>query len=462
MVVLAMLSAGIVASGCPSDKGGGDAGTITAVKATACGYFVNVGLFGGPQQLRGCGQPANAPPAAASPTVSLPPEGSAAPMSANDADGAAGVYGPATIFGGRWPCEDKGIDSDGDGNPGNCTVTAPPSGPMTVTVTGTPAGGTVTSSATIVRHPVPVTMGCYSGYGPNCSSPGGFGPFPVEGDEVHVSCSASRESVTGSTRFVKAEHANTTDAEGSPKDFENIPDNPPPNYTRSGVISNVGDVFTAVYNEQIVNPDGSLTVNGVHMYLFGPTAVGEVVKGQATCGVTPSPLPTNDTTPPSCGPLVVEPVGPENPTPKVPRKELVGVFDPGGIEKVTNIKVTNGTVDVGSPSGLPYLQLRPGQTSPLPITATRTPEAERANLPLEWSFDVTDKAGNNAQCPMARAATPAGGSVLTPASGGGATSGAGATTTSAAGGATTTSRPVGASTTSGSTSTTRPASTTTT
>ncbi len=36
------------------------------------------------------------------------------------------------------------------------------------------------------------------------------------------------------------------------------------NYSRSGLINNVGDTFTVVYNQQIVNSDGSLTVHAVH------------------------------------------------------------------------------------------------------------------------------------------------------------------------------------------------------
>jgi hypothetical protein len=214
-----------------------------------------------------------------------------------------------------------------------------------------------------------------------------------------VSCTANAEGITGTTRFVKGLLATATDAEGEPTASEPIPDNPPVNYTRSGEISNVGDVFTVVFNEQIHNPDGSLTVNAIHMYLFGPVAVGEMVKGQATCGLTPSPLATKDDVAPACGKLVVEHLSPEDPTPKSPRTELIGVFDARGLKSIDNIKVTNGTVQVGKPDGAPYLQLKPGQTGPLPVTAIRTPEAESANQPMTWSFEATDMAGNKTQCP---------------------------------------------------------------
>ena len=49
---------------------------------------------------------------------------------ASDSNGARGVYGPATIHGGQWPCEPQGTDPDGDGYPGNCPSQTPPSGPQ--------------------------------------------------------------------------------------------------------------------------------------------------------------------------------------------------------------------------------------------------------------------------------------------------------------------------------------------
>ncbi|HEX8771787.1 MAG TPA: hypothetical protein VF711_13550, partial [Acidimicrobiales bacterium] len=174
----------------------------------------------------------------------------------------------------------------------------------------------MTSSTDITLYSNPPSVPCASGYPPPCTAPGGFGPIPVEGDSLHVTCSASQTSVTGSTTFTNAVLATSTDAEGEPLDQEPVPDNPPVNYTRSGVITNVGDVFVVVYNQQIVDSAGSLTVNAVHMYLFGPTAVGEVIKGQVTCGTTPSAFTSADTVAPTCGRPVVEPNAPDDPTPK--------------------------------------------------------------------------------------------------------------------------------------------------
>lgn len=410
---------------------------VTALTGRACGYFVNVGLFGGPQNLRGCDQSADAPATGSSPLVTLPTGGSATPITADDPDGATAQYGPARIFAGRWPAH---------------VASAPPSGPISVSTVGTPGpNGSVTSTADIVlRTPA------------NPDSPGGFGPGPVEGDELHATCTARESSVTGSTRFVNGLLSTSTDSGGSPVDQEPIPDNPPPNYTRHGVITNVGDVFTVVFNEQIPNPDGSLTVNAFHMYLFGPVAVGESVGGQVTCGATPTSAPPADNRTPTCGVRVVAPVAPDNPTPRSPRQELIGVFDAGGLQSITNIQVTNGTVNV-PPNGTSYLNFKPGQKGPLPITATRTDGAEAAGLPMTWSFDATDTAGNTRRCDgTGSPATDTPSSTTTTTQGGGATTTTGqVSTTTTAARATTTTIATATTVQSGATTTTAAPATTT-
>ncbi|HUQ63817.1 MAG TPA: Calx-beta domain-containing protein [Acidimicrobiales bacterium] len=398
---------------------------VTTVKGEACSYVVKVGLFGGPQGTAGCNEGINgdnsgtprAPQGGTdpfpsdtsySPHVRLPADGSGGSMSASDSNGASGVYGPAKIHGGLWPCEAPGTDPNGDGYVGNCLSSPPPSGPQNASTEGSTSLGTVTSAAEINLRPTPIPIPCYGGpsggYGPNCADRGGYGPFPVSGDSMHVECSANGSAVSGSATFSRATTAHSTDGDGSPLDEEPVPDNPPANYTEHGVITNVGDVFTVVYNEQIHNADGSLTVIGTHMYLFGPVAIGEVRRGEVTCGTDQS-APVADTLAPSCGTPVVKPMGPEDPTPQSPRSELVGTFDARGLQSVTNLEVNEpgpaddtGTVKIGEPEFLPYRQFVPGQTGPLQVTATRTDEAEAARLPMHWSFDVTDMAGNTSHC----------------------------------------------------------------
>ncbi len=62
-----------------------------------------------------------------------------------------------------------------------------------------------------------------------------------------------------------------------------IPTNPTANLSFDGHIHVNGavDNFRYVFNEQIANPDGSLTVNAAHEHLVGPTAVGDLIIGQA-------------------------------------------------------------------------------------------------------------------------------------------------------------------------------------
>ena len=328
--------------------------TVTAVTGRACGYQAIHGSFGGPQVKQGCtGVPVNQPAGSLSPTVTLPsPAGSSTPVTAVDPDGAIANDGPAVIFGGRWP---ENLHN------------GPPSGPISVSTQGTAAGvnagGAVTSSVDITLHPTPIPVACFTGYTPPCLSTGGFGPFPVEGDSLHVECSARHDGASGFTRFVNAELATSAEPDGLPADLESVPDNPPVNYTRSG--AELGEPFTVVYNQQIVNSDGSLTVNAAHLYLFGPSMVGEIIIGQVTCGTSPSPLPSGDGRAPTCGVRVVELVGGGDPAPRVPRKEIVGVFDPTGLQTITNISATNATVQVGEPSsGFPYMTFIPGQTGP--------------------------------------------------------------------------------------------------
>ncbi len=76
-----------------------------------------------------------------------------------------------------------------------------------------------------------------------------------------------------------------TDANGNPVTTVAIPAVPPPNATYRGTIDSVGDSFKFVFNEQVVNRDGSRTVNAGHECLLGPTATGDLVFGQSVCGI---------------------------------------------------------------------------------------------------------------------------------------------------------------------------------
>lgn len=59
-----------------------------------------------------------------------------------------------------------------------------------------------------------------------------------------------------------------------------VPLNPPPN---TGI--DMGSIGKVLFNEQVVNPDGSITVNAFHIQLFGSSGV-DFVLASSTCGPT--------------------------------------------------------------------------------------------------------------------------------------------------------------------------------
>jgi len=201
----------------------------TEVGGGAYGFFVSVGLFGGAPASRG-----------PTPTVTLPSGGSATPVTDSAPSGNA-QFGPAIIF-----TSDK----------------------LDVSTEGTP-GGTVTSSAT-------------------ANNVNRSGQEQLTAATVSSKCTSSGTEHTGSTtisggRLVTSTGANAdSDADDTVVD---LPVNPAPNTPFEGKVEQVGDSFRVVLNEQ-VKTAGGITVNAVHLFLLGPTAVGELIIGQTRCGTT--------------------------------------------------------------------------------------------------------------------------------------------------------------------------------
>lgn len=206
---------------------------VTAVQGSAYGYFSSVSLFGGPPMTRG--------PA---PMVTLPPGGT------ETVPNAIIQYGPAVLF---------------------------TSDQITVTSTGTVGpSGSVTSSAII------------NNINKSTTQPGATGSEVFTADQLSSTCVASESGVTGSTTVVNGlvrTSEGNPDVEGD-ETYAAVPTNPPPGYTIPGVIEGVGDNFEYIFNEQVINPDGSITVYAAHLRLLGPTAVGDLYLGRVDCGVT--------------------------------------------------------------------------------------------------------------------------------------------------------------------------------
>ncbi len=204
-------------------------GSTTGVGGGAYGHFISVALFGGAPGVRG-----------PSPTVTLPAAGSASPVT-DTAPSARGQFGPAVIFS---------------------------SGRLDVSTQGTP-GGSVTSTATVSNV--------------NASE-----QEVLTAASVSSTCTASATGVTGSSTFTGATlrtSEGNPDADGDETEVA-IPASPAPNTTHNGTIEAVGDTFRYVFNEQVRSADGSITVNAAHLYLLGPTAIGELIIGQSRCGIT--------------------------------------------------------------------------------------------------------------------------------------------------------------------------------
>jgi hypothetical protein len=227
--VAVLLFCGLVAGIVP----GPAAADVTAVRGSAYGYFAdNISIFGGAQ-----------PDTGPVPTVALPAGGSASPVTGSAATGLV-KYGPATIFS---------------------------SGAITLSTQGTTGpSGSVTTSA-------------------NLANVNSSGQEVFTASALSSTCTASESGRSGSTsitggRLIVSEGADLdSDADDTVID---IPASPAPNTAREGKIETVGDTFRYVFNEQVVGADGSITVNAAHLYLIGPTALGDVIIGQSICGVT--------------------------------------------------------------------------------------------------------------------------------------------------------------------------------
>jgi hypothetical protein len=154
------------------------------------------------------------------------------------------------------------------------------------------------------------------------------------------------------------EDGDFTDVGEHPPVNVTLPANPAPNTSYDGHIHVNGSIdnFRYVFNEQIRNPDGSITVNAAHQYLLGPTAVGDLIIGQSVCGVTPPPA---DTTAPTVN--SVSPTGKK----VSPRANVTATF--------------SEAMDGASVEAPGTFTLKKGATT-VPATVTYDPNTRKATL----------------------------------------------------------------------------------
>jgi Ca2+-binding RTX toxin-like protein len=177
--------------------------------------------------------------------VTLAPDASNSPQMASLAQGIV-QFGPAIVFS---------------------------TGQITVATQGSlGAGGSVTSTSTLQNI--------------NRSA-----QEPFTATSASSTCTATETDVSGSTTI---NNGVLRTSEGDPgidgdETFVNVPTNPAPNTVINGTLEGPGDSFQYIFNEQIVNPDGAITVYAGHLRLLGPIAVGDLFWGKSECGVSPLP-----------------------------------------------------------------------------------------------------------------------------------------------------------------------------
>ncbi|WP_281246944.1 choice-of-anchor P family protein [Amycolatopsis saalfeldensis] len=101
---------------------------------------------------------------------------------------------------------------------------------------------------------------------------------------IEAVCTATQEGVKGSSTLADAKLGSVGAVDA----------NPAPN-TQVKVALGPVNVATLILNEQIKNPDGSLTVNALHLKLLGGVVgalgSGDVIVSSATCGPAAPPMP---------------------------------------------------------------------------------------------------------------------------------------------------------------------------
>ena len=159
------------------------------------------------------------------------------------------------------------------------------SGPINISTQGAPGPfATVTSSSSIQGCTTAVNNGC--GVGQIYA-----GPFTAS--SVSSTCTTHGGTPTGSVTInagLLAESPTGGSFGEIPGPPIVVPTNPAPNYTVKAFFPDTGKQYTYVFNQQVVNSDGSLTVNAAHEYLnagSGFGATGDLIFGQSVCGAIP-------------------------------------------------------------------------------------------------------------------------------------------------------------------------------
>ena len=245
---------------------------VAAVTGSAFGYWSDdILLFSSPQ-----------PDIGPMPTVALAADASNSPQHASATTGRV-AYGPARLF------TSDGITVDSSGSLGSGGLVTSTSNIQNINYADTQAD---TGSEVFGYPPPEPAESPYINFNPDSlrtsvsgtatASPSGVRGSTTVTDGIVRTHKQSSEDCTPPLDVEPCgrpgeEHTHSsTDPEG----VVTIPTNPPPNYVVPGHLhlgSNTTDYFVIVFNEQIVNLDGSITVNPVHEYFGNKYINGQIV-----------------------------------------------------------------------------------------------------------------------------------------------------------------------------------------
>lgn len=206
--------------------------SVTEVRGRAFGYHADeIMLFGGSQADTG-----------PTPIVTLASDAGNSPRSATTATGSV-QYGPAVLF----SSGQIGVKTAGNLGP----------------------GGSVTSSSQL-------------------EDVNESGDGLVTAERIRSSCTATSTGTGGSTTITDGVLETDNGSETHSPVLVNLPTDPAPNTQYEGHIHQGGsqEAFRVVLNEQVVNGDGSRTIDAVHIQYLGPVLTGHLILGRVVCGVT--------------------------------------------------------------------------------------------------------------------------------------------------------------------------------
>lgn len=261
--------------------------SVTQVVGSAYGYSAsNIVLFGSPPNST-----------APTPRVALSPTAKKSPLDASAPSGTVAA-GPATFF----TSDAITVHTEGAVGP----------------------SGNVASSVDVNNVNRATTQ------------PGTTGSEIFSADLVHAECAATG-APAGFAAFTNAEFQ--LNSEGPV--VQAIDPNPAPNTRYDGQLLANGSTehYHAIFNEQIANADGSLTVNAVHEFYDGPDVTGELIIGQVVCG-----LPGSQ--PPAPADVSLDITGPASVQVNSPARYFVTVHNAGPNDAMVAIPVslTGGTI----------------------------------------------------------------------------------------------------------------------